>query len=100
MSIKIAEYIFDGPFYNRSSLENKSGVYAILCGDTNKLIDVGESAEVRNRVENHDRKDCWGKNCNNTIKYAVRYTPNLQQSGRKEIEQDIRSKLDIPCGEQ
>lgn len=70
-------------------------------GDANtySLIDVGESSEVKTRVENHDRAGCWSKNCKNTLKYAVYYTPHKQQAGRKEIEQDIRGKFDnIPCG--
>ena len=26
------------------------------------LIDVGESAKLHTRIENHDKKDCWIKN--------------------------------------
>ena len=45
------------------------------------IIGVGESAEVRNRVENHDRNDCWERNRESPLVYAVYYTPNLQQAG-------------------
>ena len=98
MSILINGYSFDGPYSSTYSLEDRSGVYVILCNS--RLIDVGESAGVRNRIENHDRKDCWERNCSGNISFAVHYTPNLQQSGRMEIEQEIRrSHRDIPCGE-
>lgn len=83
MSIKIGDYYFEGPYYSEASLENRSGVYAILCGNSNRVIDIGESAKVKSRIEDHDRKDCWKRNCSETIKYAVLYTPDKQQAGRK-----------------
>ena len=69
------EYNFEGPYSYTSSLKDKSGVYAILCERNGNLdlIDVGESSEVRARVENHDRKDCWERNCNGIIKYTAYY---------------------------
>lgn len=36
MSIKIENYSFGGPFSNKSSLEDRSGVYAILCNNNDK----------------------------------------------------------------
>ncbi len=102
MSITIAGYSFDGPYASTDKLEDKSGVYAILDYKDNKyyLIDVGESSEVKSRVENHDRKSCWNKNITGQFRVAVHYTPNKQQAGRKEIEQAIRDSYDgIPCGE-
>lgn len=101
MSIIIGKYTFDGPYTSPNELEDRSGVYIIICQKDNKkdLIDVGESATVKSRVETHDRKDCWGKNCQGTLTVAVYYTPNLQQSGRMAIEQEIRNQYDIPCGE-
>jgi len=98
MSVKIAGYTFEGPYFFASSLENRSGVYAILCGDSPPPVDVGESATVRNRVENHDRKACWKRNCSGTIKYAALYVRGEQQ--RKKIEQEIRNRYTVPCGEE
>lgn len=98
----IGEYTFDGVYNSTENLQDKSGVYAIICqkGDKYYIIDVGESANVKTRVQNHDRKDCWKKNCQEIIVYAVLYTPNLQQLGRMEIEQKIRKKFDPFCGKQ
>ena len=46
-----------------SDLRNESGVYAILGRRTiHHLwtpVDIGESEDVKKRVENHDRKNCW-----------------------------------------
>lgn len=101
MAIYIGNYTFDGPYTSVGSLEDRSGVYAIVCHSNSKyyLIDVGESATVKSRIENHGRKTCWQRNCNSTLKVAVLYTPNLQQHGRSLIEQKIRNQFNIPCGE-
>ena len=53
---------------------------------------------MKTRVENHDRKSCWPHNCTGTITYAGHYTPNMQQSGRKVIEKEIRDQYNPPCG--
>lgn len=101
MSLNVGNYSFEGPYTSTNSLQDRSGVYAIVChsnGNYN-LVDVGESANVRSRVEDHDRKSCWTKNCNSTLMVAVHYTPNLQQSGRRKIEQEIRDQYNPPCGE-
>lgn len=101
MSITIGRYTFDGPYTSTDRLEDCSGVYTIICQKEGKnyLIDVGESATVKSRVETHDRKDCWEKNCQGDLAVAVYYTPNLQQPGRMAIEQEIRNQYGLPCGE-
>ncbi len=101
MSLTVGKYTFEGPYKSTDNLKDRSGVYAIVCHSNDKynLVDVGESAQVKSRVEDHDRKPCWTKNCNSTLKVAVYYTPNLQQSGRREIEQEIRDEYNPPCGE-
>ena len=102
MSITVGNYTFDGPYTDTNSLEDKSGVYAIHCKSSDGkyyLIDVGESATVKSRVEGHDREDCWKRNCTGTLTVSVLYTPNKQQAGRKLIEQELRNQYNPPCGE-
>jgi len=103
MSITIGKYEFEGPYPDTASLQDRSGVYAILDheeGGHYGLLDVGESANVKTRVETHDRKDCWNRNKKRTLYYAVYYTLNLQQPGRMEIEQEIRGQYKPPCGKE
>ena len=102
MTIRIGRYVFNGPYLSTNSLEDRSGVYVIECKRNDKYyaVDAGESHAVRSRVENHDRKDCWRRNCRTGIlAYAVYYTPHLQQAGRRRIEQEIRDQYHPPCGE-
>lgn len=102
MTVNIGRYSFEGPYRSTSSLEDRSGVYAILCNrrEDYSLLDVGETHEVGSRVDRHDRADCWRRYCEKgTIVYAVYYTPNLHQTGRKKIEQEIREQYLVDCGE-
>lgn len=101
MSITIGKYQFDGPFSSTAFLEDRSGVYAIINrrNSGNHLVDVGESATVRSRVETHERQNCWQRHCQGKPGVAVYYTPHLQQAGRREIEQEIRHQYSVPCGE-
>ena len=98
MAITIAEYTFSGPSKVTGNLENRSGVYVILTpnGNTYKVLDVGESSRVRDRVENHDREDCWKRNVNPGGIYYAGYYTNEQQ--RMSIEKKIRDKYIISCG--
>jgi hypothetical protein len=102
MSIEIAGYKFAGSYNSTSSLEDRSGVYAVLIptdATHYQVIDVGESATVKTRVENHDRKPCWQRRANSGgLRYAVYYTPGLQQAGRQAIEQKVRQQHRPPCG--
>lgn len=104
MSIPIGGYTFEGPFFGTVSLKDRSGVYAILCQAPDgkyQVLDVGESATVKSRIENHDRASCWSRNCSNgTLTVAVLYTPGSQQGGRRAIEQALRDSFDPPCGKQ
>ena len=63
------------------------------------MIDVGESSKVKTRIETHNRKDYWEKNCNVTVKYVVYYIEHGKKSSRVDVEQDIRDNYNIPCGE-
>jgi len=102
MSFQRWGHTVEGAWADENKLESRSGVYVIWCksGDNWKVLDVGESHDVKNRVLTHDRKSCWKKNCSGVIYYSAIYTPNLQQEGRKKVEQAIRAAEKPPCGEQ
>lgn len=93
-------YQFEGTYTSRESLRSRSGVYVIWCENEGKwtVLDVGEAADVKERVKTHDRADCWENKCSGTIYYSATYTPNLQQAERMKIEQRIRNLANPPCG--
>ena len=99
------EHEFDGAYVSPDSLQARAGVYVIWCKSEDKnedkwtVLDVGETADVKERVCNHGRADCWSKNCSGIIYYSATYTPELQQAGRMRIEQIIRGLTNPPCGQ-
>ena len=101
MPLTVGNYQFEGPYSSTENLKDASGVYIIVdhLNNQNNPIDCGESATVKSRVENHDRKDCWNRNSSGTLMVAVLYTPHLQSSGRVAIEQEIRDAYNFPCGD-
>lgn len=94
---KIGKYTFEGPYRSADYLKDLAGVYAILASN-GFPIDIGESANVKTRIENHDRVDCWRRNGGGVLAVAVLYTPNHQQQGRMAIEQELRQLYNPPCG--
>jgi len=99
MAIKLGKYSFVGPYTSIDKLKDKSGVYAIICNVESEffLLDVGESFKLRTRIENHDKKDCWLKNCKGQLTIFVHYTPFLKQQGRMLIEQELRELHNPTC---
>ena len=102
--IKIAGYNFDGPYESTGSiLNNASGVYVILDGPRNQntysILDVGQSETMKERIDYHDRKNCWVRNSQININYAVRYMPGSSPTQRNSIEQNIRNTYNPPCGQ-
>lgn len=103
MALTVGGCCADGPFFSIDNLQNSSGVYIILtrCSEFERwaVLDIGESATVRSRVESHDRASCWQRNSSGVLAVAVIYTPNAKQAGRMEIEQDLRALYQPPCGD-
>lgn len=102
MTVVIGGYTFQGWYNFVSTLSTNSGIYAIGCekDEKVKVIDVGEAGDIQDRVENHDRKDCWNDECDDELRYAQYLTPGKTKSEREEIEKDIRKKEDPPCGKE
>ncbi|MXZ50553.1 MAG: hypothetical protein F4073_07500 [Rhodobacteraceae bacterium] len=99
MSINIENCSFEGPFASTSNLKDQSGVYLILgnhSGDNWNLVDVGESSQVKYRIDNHDRKVCWNQQNYANLKVAVLYT---DENSRMRIEAELRSQYNLPCGQ-
>lgn len=93
-------YKFDGPYDSPDSLLPIAGVYAIWCGaELDKLLDVGESDDVKDRVSNHERADCWPEHCTGTISYSAHYMPLQDEEERRKVELQIRILGTPPCGE-
>lgn len=100
MSITIGNLNFDGPFSGPSQLQPRSGVYAILgrgAGVGNWIVvDVGETGDVKDRVENHDRKQQWQGTGHATLGVAAFY---CDAATRMRVEQQLRQQYNPACGD-
>jgi hypothetical protein len=90
-------FSFEGPYNNTAFLQHASGVYLILDNRSSELytVDCGESGDVRNRVEGHDRKACWHRHSTGDLVVAVHYAGEL---ARMAVERAIRNSHSFPCG--
>ncbi|MBW2647111.1 MAG: hypothetical protein JRE23_13240 [Deltaproteobacteria bacterium] len=96
MDFKRWGYDFEGFFYSASSLKQNAGVYVVWC-NKDRVLDVGESENVKYRVQYHDRKNSWRRQCSGTVYYSVAYIVDEQE--RKKLEKKIRELENPPCGE-
>lgn len=98
--VTVGRFNFEGPYASTAYLQDRAGVYTIIDDRSGvlQLIDVGESATVKSRIENHERESCWTRNRIGILKVAVLYTPGLQQVSRMQIEQEIRDHYNPACG--
>ena len=100
MAITIGNLSFDGPFTGASELLPRSGVYAILgraaAGSKWIVVDVGESGDVKSRVETHDRKPQWQSAGHATLGVAAYY---CDAATRMRVEQALRQQYNPACGD-
>lgn len=98
MTIQIGSYNFDGPFESTNSLRSESGVYAILGSNfpgKYDVLDIGESATLRDRVASHDRRDQWRQCGYRALFVAVYYANALT---RMLMERELRNTFQPRCG--
>jgi hypothetical protein len=98
VSITIGNLSFDGPFAGTSQLKSLSGVYAILGRGTGNwiVVDVGESGNVKDRVENHDRKLQWKGSGHATLGVAAFY---CDAAIRMKVEKQLRQQYNPVSGD-
>jgi len=100
MTITVCSYPFEGPYDDSTSMRDIPGVYVVACdrdGDY-YLIDVGESADVKSRIDGHEGWGSWRSNCRSggTLIFFALYVPEMQQVGRMNIERELRNRYKLP----
>lgn len=92
-------YDFSGPYTQTGSLAAKSGTYVVTTktkSGKHKILDVGESGDVKKRVEDHDRASCWVKEKKDGLFYSGYY---CDEAARTKLADDVRDAFDVPCGQ-
>lgn len=97
MPIEIGGYRFRGPHRNPKALLHSSGVYVILGGNGVTewtVLEIGEAADVRRHVDNHERARKWRAFNHLLTAVAILYVP---APDRMYIEQELRAQYNLPC---
>lgn len=87
-------YTFNGPFSINASFSEAAGIYLITNSNGN-IVDVGETENLKERISNHERHNCWTKN--GGINLYFHHENN--ESQRLAKEKLFRSKSNPVCGE-
>lgn len=92
-------YTFNGPFTQVSDLLTESGVYLISVFENgyHRVLDIGESDNIHNRVKNHDRADQWAKHGSGQVLHASTFY--CDEPTRMAIERQLRAVCNPACGE-
>ena len=92
---RIGNHNAEGPINrnSESNLPEVSGVYVVR-GPNQRMIDVGETHNIRQRIANHERKSCWIRE--GYTEFLVIRAP---ESRRKVIERELRNGRNLPCGD-
>jgi len=99
--IRVGQYEFEGPVYNKTLLRRVAGVYAVLDDRStggHHVLDIGESESIRDRIEDHDREPCWRRNQRGQICFAALYLPQSTSEQRRRIEAALRRQFAPTCG--
>jgi len=80
-----------------------AAIYVILCvgsDGSSTVLDVGQSGQLGSRIDNHERKGCWGRHCpNGNIWVCVHRMPGSTKQQREQVESTLRSQFNPQCGE-
>jgi hypothetical protein len=100
MSIQIKDYSFEGLYSLPSHLEEEPGVFVVFCQkyEKNEIVDIDESENVKSRIEDNERYNCWRRNCESSLAYAVYYTSDLTEKERSNIAYELRDEFNPVCG--
>jgi hypothetical protein len=76
MSVNFGRYEFAGPFATLEELEDRPGLYAILCSDDSnyKVLDVRQAKLVQTDFARELKSNSWADFCRNKIRVAVYYS--------------------------
>ena len=95
-TIKIKGYEFEGPHdFANANFNEVSVIYAIV--EQNKLIYVGITNNLKERMSGHHKEDCWRRNISSTSTLYVLIENS--EITRQRIEKEIRNSFDTPCNE-
>ena len=104
VSVTIGNLNFQCVRISDADFKDIAAIYVIICVASNgnwNVLDVGQSGELGDRIDNHDREDCWKRNClNQTIWVCIYPMPSNKytKQDRLDIEKKLRNQYNPKCG--
>jgi hypothetical protein len=109
MSLKLAEYLFTGPFAIETTevrANQPPVVYAVVAkggqawAPVFRIIDVGASPDAGLRFAEHPRRADWAVQANETVGVYLFYAPRSKFTGadRERMVEQLRTRYDPPRG--
>ena len=91
-----------GVFFEEGSLMNNPGLYAVIdsrpFSTGSRLLDIGESAQIRDRIKHHERRPCWEGHSSGQLGFATWYLPDSTDQQRRNHESFFRWQFGPVCG--
>lgn len=89
-------YQFAGPYNVDLPFDNDFGAIYAIIDDVPKVLDIGQTGSINDRVQYHDRRPCWDRNKSGALHLYI--LVNSSEQGRLQIEQSLRNFYNPLCG--
>ena len=102
--VTIGNLAFQCVRLSEADFKDIAAIYVIICVDKDgiwKVLDVGQTGELGERIDNHDRKKCWKDNCPNKNIWVCIYkmpSDKYTKQDRLDLEKKLRDQYNPPCG--
>jgi hypothetical protein len=103
-NVTIGGYPFVCVPLSGADFSDVAAVYVVLCvasGGSWTVLDVGQTGQLGSRIDSHDRRSCWTRNCGSgNIWVCVYRMPSSQytEQQRLQVESLLRRQYNPPCG--
>lgn len=95
--MNLSGYQFTGPYNVDLSFKRDFGAVYVIVDDQPKILDIGQTKNINDRVQYHDRRPCWDQNKTGSLRLYVHI--NSSEQARIQIESYLRSRHNPVCGE-
>jgi hypothetical protein len=104
VSVTISTLPFQCVGLSEADFSDIAAIYVILCVEQNgnwTVLDIGQTGELGERIDNHDRKQCWIDKCPNKNVWVCIYkmpSNSYTKQNRLDLEKRLRDQYNPPCG--
>lgn len=90
-------YQFAGPYNVDLGFKRDFGAVYAIVDDTPKILDIGQTQSINDRVQYHDRRPCWDRNKVGALHLYI--YENSSEQTRLQLENSLREIYKPTCGD-